>query len=176
MGDCDKSNLPEQNNKRRSELFHRRSSIKPSENCIDDITEDCNSSNEKKLDSPKLSEEPFDLSKHIQTLKNEKEMWKREYEERRAKRKLLKKQETRTKCVANLELLPENERNFLLARPDYAQLSQKIKKLQPIATQIACLNTEINHRSKTLIDYMEEKIRLTAERIANENETKEVQT
>ncbi|XP_012269770.1 uncharacterized protein LOC105694034 [Athalia rosae] len=146
-------------NHRRSTFFRRHSTLQinddgqsknvcNNENPDATVTNGIQTRNADNHENNASTEQPFDLEKYINRLEHERSMWKQTLLERKRQYKSLLKQSTNQQQHEqdlDLSVLSENERTFLLVRPNYEHICVKANNLSTLAAEITILNDHVTH-------------------------------
>ncbi|KAJ8680846.1 hypothetical protein QAD02_016633 [Eretmocerus hayati] len=152
--------------KRRSSIFNRQSMGNLDHEIETSDSEEI-SHESKKIKLAESNKASFDLRKYIDSLKEEKKQWKKEYAKRKTQVKELSKssQNQETSATLDLSCLSDSERAFLAARPDYEEFNRNVFQLHALATKVTYLNSLAESLFEKSIMKMQSDVKNATQRV-----------
>lgn len=133
-----------------------------------EVDEDSRRKDEEEGRDENLEEERFELADYVERLRRERKLWIETWRQRKAERKILtgrkSSAEARGQCF-EVNVLSDSQRAFVLARPNYEEISQDRRKLIAVAMKVAALNRLARKLNQRFISQMEEKLYDVTKRI-----------
>lgn len=115
-----------------------------------------------------MQEEAFNLEEYINGLRNEREEWIRTFKRRKAEQKSLTKHKLRLESEGqplDVNILPDSERTFVIARPDYQHICKSNKRLSERTLRVSVLNQMANVLNQRFIFQMEKRLGKVTEKV-----------
>ncbi|CAK9810414.1 hypothetical protein ANTPLA_LOCUS6579 [Anthophora plagiata] len=153
--------------KRRSSIFQSRATT--FNECEGGETEKAvDAEDATKCASTVSQEETFNLKEYIMCLKNERKEWIDTLKQRKAQRKILKKQKL---CLedqgqlVDLNILTDCERAFVTAKPNYQCICRNYKKLSDVTVKLSILHGKVYKLNQRFISEMGKKLRRITKKV-----------
>ena len=172
MNDQNSSNVPHLEKvvyKRRSSIFQGRTSVFDKDKSTQLTSDKCAVTDAgAEQASEALQEDAFNLEEYINGLKNEREEWIRTLRRRKAEQKSLTKHKLRLESEGqplDLNILPDSEKTFVIARPDYQHICKSNKRLSETTLRVSVLNRMANALNQRFIFQMEKRLGKVTEKV-----------